>query len=307
MNKALIIGVTVLSFGLAGCTSNSSTSSKGSSTSSTATTKLTHKQMVDIYNSTANAEANVWNKFTNSIKANDTKMMSGSADDANVIYTKNLATLSNHKGEKYVADLTTFVKDSQTVANDYLATATLNSDMQKAVTKGANSSIKVRKELNISSPQKLNDAINSASTAIKQLPGVTGKTIQTTDYTITITSTETTPHFEGGTDLIVYYTFKNTSKDKNIEPETSLFEATKFTQESKTSINDLDSGNPDKDSDEWSDLLSASQQKVKPGAEIRCMESYKLNNTDYPVKVKAVDPDNDDAKLGTITLELPNN
>lgn len=308
LKKGLILGITLLSLGLAGCanTSTSSSSQDSSDTNKTAAKQLTNKQITAIYNTTMNAEADVWSKLTDSIKSNDNEM-SDAVNSADTVLTKNEATLKQHKSEDGVSDMSKLVQYSHTLIDDYIGQLKLDKKGNSLISKEALLSQKIRKQFNISAPTKLDTAIKSATKAINAMPGVSGKTIRTTNYTITITSTETTPHFEGGTDLIVYYTFKNTSKDQNIEPYMSLLDATNFTQENDTSINDLISGNPDKDSDEWTTLEHVSLQKVKPGAEVKCMSSYELDNTDYPVKVKAVDPDNDDAKLGTITLDLPNN
>ncbi|MBG1236805.1 DUF5067 domain-containing protein [Lactiplantibacillus plantarum] len=308
MKKGLILGITLLSFGLVGCTntSTSSSSQNSSDTSKAATKQLTNKQVTAIYNTTMNAEADVWSKLTDSIKNNDNEM-SDAVNSADTVLTKNEATLKQHKSEDGVSDMSKLVQYSHTLIDDYMGQLKLDKKGNSLISKEALLSQKIRKQFNISAPTKLNTAIKSATKAINTMPGVSGKTIRTTNYTITITSTEITPHFEGGTDLIVYYTFKNTSKNKNIEPTESLIECAHFTQESKTSINDLDLGNPSKDSDEWSSLEKAASQKVKPGAEVKCMGSYELDNTEYPVKIQATDPDNNDAKLGTITLELPNN
>lgn len=308
LKKGLIFGITLLSLGLAGCanTSTSSSSQNSSDTNKTAAKQLTNKQITAIYNTTMNAEADVWSKLTDSIKSNDNEM-SDAVNSADTVLTKNEATLKQHKSEDGVSDMSKLVQYSHTLIDDYMGQLKLDKKGNSLISKEALLSQKIRKQFNISAPTKLDTAIKSATKAINAMPGVSGKTIRTTNYTITITSTETTTHFEGGTDLIVYYTFKNTSENKNIEPTESLIEGAHFTQESKTSINDLDLGNPSKDSDEWSSLEKAASQKVKPGAEVKCMGSYELDNNEYPVKIQATDPDNNDAKLGTITLDLPNN
>ena len=98
--------ITLLSFGLVGCTntSTSNSSQNSSDTSKTATKQLTNKQVTAIYNTTMNAEADVWSKLTDSIKNNDNEM-SDAVNSADTVLTKNEATLKQHKSEDGVSDM----------------------------------------------------------------------------------------------------------------------------------------------------------------------------------------------------------
>lgn len=307
LKKFLTLNIAVLTvLTLTACGSNRNNTSNNQQSSSTITKKnMSDEQAKLEYTKSAEQLAPVFKSITDSnLKLNDNvRLTARNADKQITIYNNKLVKYKQNANYKVIKNfndsIATYLGDieGKTVSSSYNTDIKKVSDTNKAA----------YSKLGISYNKKLSEAGNAMNAKISQLPGVSGKTIRTTNYTITITSTETTPHFESGTDLIVYYTFKNTSKDQNIEPYMSLLDATNFTQENDTSINDLISGNPDKDSDEWTTLEHVSLQKVKPGAEVKCMSSYELDNTDYPVKVKAVDPDNDDAKLGTITLDLPNN
>ncbi|KWT44643.1 hypothetical protein ABB43_07620 [Lactiplantibacillus plantarum] len=307
LKKILTLNIAVLTvLTLTACGSNHNSTSNNQPSSSTITKKnMSDEQAKLEYTKSAEQLAPVFQSITDSnLTLNDNvRLTARNADKQITIYNNKLVKYKQNANYKVIKNfndsIATYLGDieGKTVSSSY------NTDIKKV----SNTNKAAYSKLGIAYNKKLSEAGNAMNAKISQLPGVSGKTIRTTNYTITITSTETTPHFEGGTDLIVYYTFKNTSKDQNIEPYMSLLDATNFTQENDTSINDLISGNPDKDSDEWTTLEHVSLQKVKPGAEVKCMSSYELDNTDYPVKVKAVDPDNDDAKLGTITLDLPNN
>ena len=307
MKKILTLNIAILTvLTLTACGSNRNSTSNNQPSSSTITKKnMSDEQAKLEYTKSAEQLAPVFQSITDSnLTLNDNvRLTARNADKQITIYNNKLVKYKQNANYKVIKNfndsIATYLGDieGKTISSSY------NTDIKKV----SNTNKAAYSKLGIAYNKKLSEAGNAMNAKISQLPGVSGKTIRTTNYTITITSTETTPHFEGGTDLIVYYTFKNTSKDQNIEPYMSLLDATDFTQENNTSINDLDSGNPDKDSDEWTSLEHVSLQKVKPGAEVKCMSSFKLDNTDYPVKVKAVDPDNDDAKLGIVTLELPNN
>ncbi|WP_076633973.1 DUF5067 domain-containing protein [Lactiplantibacillus plantarum] len=305
MKKVLTLGITVLAgLTLTACGSNN-TSNNQSSSSAITKKNMSDEQAELEYTKSAEQLAPVFQSIADSnLSLNDNvRLTARNADKKITIYNNKLVKYKHNANYKVIKkfndSIATYLGDieGKTVSSSY------NTDI-KEVSKTNKAAYS---KLGIARNKKMSDAGNAMNAKIAELPGVSGKTIRTTNYTITITSTETTPHFEGGTDLIVYYTFKNTSKNKNIEPTESLIEGAHFTQESKTSINDLDLGNPSKDSDEWNSLEKSASQKVKPGAEVKCMGSYELDNTEYPVKIQATDPDNNDAKLGTITLELPNN
>lgn len=300
MKKLLgLLSVGIISFGLAGCGNNNSVD-KSSDSSKNTEVKLSKQDLRSKYANTSDAQADAYNamldnnegKISNSTYSSKLQTaidkVKGQNENLDATATNKSAakdlTKFNNLGVDIIVDLKT---NSKSLTSDMKSQSKLNS--------------KVRSEINAPHPQKYNTAIDRWSTAVANQPHVSGNSVITKNYTIKITKTDTTPDYDGGTDIVIYYDFTNTSNSQNIEPEIKFMES-KLTQENTTSIVTLDAGNPEND-ELFSTLEDNSQQEVKPGATVQCAATYKLDDAEKTsVKYEA----NDDHfnKIGTITLQL---
>ncbi|KRK34411.1 hypothetical protein FC07_GL000620 [Loigolactobacillus bifermentans DSM 20003] len=293
-----LLGVGIVSLSLAGCSNSANNSG---STKDTAV-KLTKQDLRDKYANTSDAQANAYNAMLDNAenKISDSEYSTKLQTALEKINKQNENLDATSTNKSAARDLKKF--------NDFGADTIIdlknnngeefNKDA-KAQTKVNN---KVRPEINAPHPANFNKTIKRWHKYASNQPHTTKNSIVTPDYTITITKTETTPHFESGTDLVIYYDFKNTSSDQNIEPEDEFMNG-EITQENDTSIVTLNTGNPD-NSDPFASLEEASQQKVKPGATVQCAIDYELDNSDNVVKMTAKDENLN--KIGSLTIWNPN-
>lgn len=293
----------ILSVGLVACGKTSKSASNATSTSSIAKTTMSKTIARSEYIKTSNALASVLQETAdNKLQITQSVRNIASSNGKKVsTYQNKLVSYKSSDNLRLIKAYNSAVIQLLSDFDQEQIPSTYPDDMKNVTS----NSKKIVNRLKISLPTQLQNASNSWDKVATTLPGVSGKTIRTTNFSITFNSVKKTADDDAGkTDAVVYYTFKNTSKNKTIRPSYAIADCGEMTQENSTSIVDLDMGIPDSESNDQSALEDVGMQHVKPGATVKSVTFYQLDNVDNPLKFKATDPGNDDTKLGTVTLNI---
>ncbi len=165
---------------------------------------------------------------------------------------------------------------------------------------------------------------NKASTTVtatktRQSPDSTFKNgvFKTKNYTLTIVK-EQVVHDKQQDDigLILWYTFKNTSKKTSVNPDDAIKNLS-LTQNSDTSVIELDDtfdaegalypSLTDSDqiekSNKMMDTEKLSDSAVLPGKTVKTFDAYELDNTTHDIIITAHDPQTSQ-KVGKYTIKI---